>query len=167
MAASLTLTVSTPLTSSSLRNAKDIPFSSLNSIYVSSSSLFQRNFTSLSLSTSKCRSRHRRFVVSCHLVPSPPEQVSTKLYVSGLSFRTTEETLRNAFQDFGQLVEVNLVMDRIANRPRGFAFLRYATVEESKKAIEGMHGKFLDGRVIFVEVSKPKSELRQGFKQTR
>ncbi|KAF5199809.1 Organelle rrm domain-containing protein 6 protein, partial [Thalictrum thalictroides] len=84
-----------------------------------------------------------------------------------LSFRTTEETLRNAFQDFGQLVEVNLVMDKIANRPRGFAFLRYATVEESKKAIEGMHGKFLDGRVIFVEVSKPKSELSQGFKQTR
>lgn len=32
-------------------------------------------------------------------------------------------------------------MDRIANRPRGFAFLRYATEEESKKAIEGMHGK--------------------------
>lgn len=36
---------------------------------------------------------------------------------------------------------VNLVMDKIANRPRGFAFLRYATEEESKKAIEGMHGK--------------------------
>lgn len=36
---------------------------------------------------------------------------------------------------------VKLVMDRIANRPRGFAFLRYKTEEESKKAIEGMHGK--------------------------
>ncbi|KAF3438399.1 hypothetical protein FNV43_RR21161 [Rhamnella rubrinervis] len=65
----------------------------------------------------------------------------TRLYVSGLSFRTTEESLRNAFQNFGELVEVNLVMDRIANRPRGFAFLRYATEEESQKAIEGMHGK--------------------------
>ncbi|XP_065039303.1 organelle RRM domain-containing protein 6, chloroplastic isoform X3 [Musa acuminata AAA Group] len=62
-----------------------------------------------------------------------------------LSFRTTEESLRNAFQNFGQLVEVNLVMDRIANRPRGFAFLRYATEEESKKAIEGMHGKVNPG----------------------
>ncbi|XP_034217100.1 organelle RRM domain-containing protein 6, chloroplastic-like isoform X2 [Prunus dulcis] len=83
----------------------------------------------------------------------------------GLSFRTTEESLRNAFQNFGQLVEVNLVMDRIANRPRGFAFLRYATEEESQKAIKGMHGKFLDGRVIFVEVAKPRSELRQTPKQ--
>lgn len=39
------------------------------------------------------------------------------------------------------LTVVKLVMDRIANRPRGFAFLRYKTEEESKKAIEGMHGK--------------------------
>ncbi|XP_061348026.1 organelle RRM domain-containing protein 6, chloroplastic [Gastrolobium bilobum] len=90
---------------------------------------------------------------------------STRLYVSGLSFRTTEESLRNAFKNFGQLVEVNLVMDKIANRPRGFAFLRYATEEESQKAIEGMHGKFLDGRVIFVEVAKPRSELWQRPKQ--
>uniref|UniRef100_A0A803MNF5 RRM domain-containing protein n=1 Tax=Chenopodium quinoa TaxID=63459 RepID=A0A803MNF5_CHEQI len=59
----------------------------------------------------------------------------------GLSFRTTQESLRNAFQKFGQLVEVNLVMDKIANRPRGFAFLRYETEEESMNAIEGMHGK--------------------------
>ncbi|KAK9925675.1 hypothetical protein M0R45_022946 [Rubus argutus] len=97
--------------------------------------------------------------------PSPSFSPKTKLYVSGLSFRTTEESLRNAFQNFGQLAEVNLVMDRIANRPRGFAFLRYETEEESQKAIEGMHGKFLDGRVIFVEEAKPRSDLRQTLKQ--
>ncbi|KAG6488275.1 organelle RRM domain-containing protein 6, chloroplastic-like [Zingiber officinale] len=92
--------------------------------------------------------------------------ISTKLYVSGLSFRTTEESLRKAFQNFGQLVEVNLVMDRIANRPRGFAFLRYASEEESRNAIEGMHGTFLDGRVIFVEVAKPRSEVRPSPRQS-
>ncbi|PIN24831.1 putative RNA-binding protein (RRM superfamily) [Handroanthus impetiginosus] len=90
---------------------------------------------------------------------------STRLFVSGLSFRTSEDSLVNAFKKFGELVEVNLVMDKIANRPRGFAFLRYATEEESKKAIEGMHGKFLDGRVIFVEIAKSRAELRQGLKQ--
>ncbi|XP_073259688.1 uncharacterized protein [Populus alba] len=58
-------------------------------------------------------------------------------------------------------VSVNLVMDKVAKRPRGFAFLRYETEDEAQKAIEGMHGKFLDGRVIFVEVAKPRSELRQ------
>ncbi|XP_043715709.1 organelle RRM domain-containing protein 6, chloroplastic [Telopea speciosissima] len=117
------------------------------------------------LSATQLNHRHGCAVVGC--LPSSSEsstRSSTKLYVSGLSFRTTEESLRNAFQNFGNLVEVKLVMDRIANRPRGFAFLRYATKEESNKAIEGMHGKFLDGRVIFVEVAKPRSELRQ--KQT-
>lgn len=39
------------------------------------------------------------------------------------------------------LLIVNLVMDKIANRPRGFAFLCYSTEDESQKAIEGMHGK--------------------------
>ncbi|KAL3824950.1 hypothetical protein ACJIZ3_020979 [Penstemon smallii] len=94
--------------------------------------------------------------------PRIPSNPSTKLFVSGLSFRTTEESLRNAFKSFGELVQVNLVMDKIAKRPRGFAFITYATEGESKRAIEGMHGKFLDGRVIFVEIAKSRSELRQG-----
>ncbi|XP_059647186.1 organelle RRM domain-containing protein 6, chloroplastic [Cornus florida] len=129
-----------------------------------------RTSLSLGFNRSQSRLRYNGFaVVACVTSPSSSPKTtfnpSAKLYVSGLSFRTTEESLRNAFQNFGQLIEVNLVMDRIANRPRGFAFLRYASEEESKKAIEGMHGKFLDGRVIFVEVAKPRSELRQGYKQ--
>lgn len=133
-----------------------------------------RNFHSSSLRNGS------PFALAClpHPPPSPASQSptpsfntqpiyspSTKLYVSGLSFRTTEDSLRNAFNKFGELVEVNLVMDRIAKRPRGFAFLRYATEEDSQKAIDGMHGKFLDGRVIFVEVAKPRSELRQRLNQ--
>ncbi|KAJ0968855.1 hypothetical protein J5N97_021732 [Dioscorea zingiberensis] len=131
------------------------------------------SFLSVSPSRDSLLSLHSRRrsigVTAVACLPSTPKISTTprtKLFVSGLSFRTTEDSLRNAFQTFGQLVEVNLVMDRIANRPRGFAFLRYATEEESKKAIDGMHGKFLDGRVIFVEVAKPRSELHQGSKQT-
>ncbi|PWA67934.1 nucleotide-binding alpha-beta plait domain-containing protein [Artemisia annua] len=119
----------------------------------------------LTITLSKKHQQHKStfHIVSC-LSPSSQQQ-QNKLYVSGLSFRTTEESLRNAFQSFGELIEVNLVMDKIANRPRGFAFLRYATKEESDKAIEGMHGKFLDGRVIFVEFAKPRSQLNQSAKQ--
>ncbi|KAI7745088.1 hypothetical protein M8C21_029044 [Ambrosia artemisiifolia] len=89
-------------------------------------------------------SHNNRLQILCCASPSEPHKTvtsftsSTKLYVSGLSFRTSEESLRNAFQSFGQLIEVNLVMDKIANRPRGFAFLRYATKEESEKAIEAL-----------------------------
>ncbi|THU66610.1 hypothetical protein C4D60_Mb05t15970 [Musa balbisiana] len=176
--------LASPPPSSSLR-ARRHPVDITSS--TSSSSSFLSRFPSIRSSRSPwpsaatSRRRSGGFSVSCCLPPTP----STKLYVSGtfsfslrpcsfrdsfglncLSFRTTEESLRNAFQNFGQLVEVNLVMDRIANRPRGFAFLRYATEEESKMAIEGMHGKFLDGRVIFVEVAKPRSEVRQASRQT-
>jgi RNA recognition motif-containing protein len=42
---------------------------------------------------------------------------------------------------FSLSLTVNLVMDKVAKRPRGFAFLRYETEEEAQKAIEGMHGK--------------------------
>ncbi|KAA8542906.1 hypothetical protein F0562_024058 [Nyssa sinensis] len=136
-----------------------------------SSSLSGRQSPSLSLYFDQSQPRLRQggfAVLACLPFSSSPKSTfnsSTRLYVSGLSFRTSEESLRNAFQNFGQLVEVNLVMDKIANRPRGFAFLQYVTQEESKRAIEGMHGKFLDGRVIFVEVAKPRSQLRQGTKQ--
>ncbi|KAK1406533.1 hypothetical protein QVD17_41936 [Tagetes erecta] len=127
----------------------------------------QPQYVALSITSSKHTNRLQLFACSS----SHPQKTATnftsspKLFVSGLSFRTSEESLRNAFQSFGQLIEVNLVMDKIANRPRGFAFLRYATKDESEKAIEGMHGKFLDGRVIFVEYAKPRSQLHQGVKQ--
>ncbi|XP_071701286.1 organelle RRM domain-containing protein 6, chloroplastic-like [Rutidosis leptorrhynchoides] len=132
--------------------------------------LYRTLSSKLSIKSSK---RQNCFQVVACISPSQSQNTttnvnftsSTKLYVSGLSFRTSVESLRNAFLSFGQLIEVNLVMDKIANRPRGFAFLRYATKEESDKAIEGMHGKFLDGRVIFVEYAKPRSQLNQGIKQ--
>jgi RNA recognition motif-containing protein len=41
---------------------------------------------------------------------------------------------------------VNLVMERVAKRPRGFAFLSYASEEESKNAMEGMQGKVRRGK---------------------
>lgn len=126
-------------------------------------------FTSLHLVLRPQKSTPHPFhVVSCLPSPSFSKTTfnpSTKLFVSGLSFHTTEDSLRNAFKRFGQLLEVNLVMDNIANRPKGFAFVRYATEEESQKAIEGMNGTFLDGRVIFVEVAKSRTELRQSLKQ--
>ncbi|KAG2574276.1 hypothetical protein PVAP13_7KG315900 [Panicum virgatum] len=96
---------------------------------------------------------------ACLQPPTASHGAATRLYVRGLSFRTTEENLRGAFEKFGQLTEVHLVMDKVAKRPRGFAFVSYAVEEEAKSAIEGMHGKFLDGRVIFVEVAKRRPGL--------
>lgn len=85
--------------------------------------------------------------------------LSTRLFVSGLSFYTTEQSFSEAFSRYGQLVEAKIIWDTFAQRSKGFGFVQYAFQEEANAAIEGMDGKFLGGRVIFVEVAKPKSEL--------
>eukprot|EP01018_Ginkgo_biloba_P028843 Gb_39591 [translate_table: standard] len=105
------------------------------------------------------RAGARSVCVAC--LPSPPPEIpSKKLYVSGLSFYTTEESLKNAFSRFGELVEATIIMDRVSKRSKGYAFVRYASETEAEQAIKGMNGKFLDGRVIFVEYAKPPSQLR-------
>uniref|UniRef100_A0A1D1YVA8 Nucleolin n=1 Tax=Anthurium amnicola TaxID=1678845 RepID=A0A1D1YVA8_9ARAE len=90
--------------------------------------------------------------------PNPPPQAdpSTNLFVSGLSKRTTTDGLREAFSKFGQIVQARVVTDRISGYSKGFAFVRYTTLEEANAAIEGMHGKFLDGWVIFAEYARPR-----------
>lgn len=81
--------------------------------------------------------------------------MSSKLFVGNLSFTTGEAELRDAFAPFGTLTEVNLVSDRYTGRPRGFAFVTFATDAEAKSAIDKLNGVTLDGSVIAVNEAKP------------
>ncbi|KAH9324322.1 hypothetical protein KI387_004500, partial [Taxus chinensis] len=81
---------------------------------------------------------------------------SPKLFVSGLSKRTTDDGLRAAFEKFGRVLEARVVTDRMSGVSKGFAFVRYASQEEADKGKEGMDGKFLDGWVIFADYAKPR-----------
>ena len=76
--------------------------------------------------------------------------MNTRLYVGNLSFNTTADGVRNAFQEFGTVSDVHLVTDRETGRSRGFAFVTMGTTEEAAKAIQGMDGKTLDGRPLRV-----------------
>ena len=88
--------------------------------------------------------------------------MSTKLFVGNLSFNTTENDLQSAFAAHGQVMEANLMMDRMTGRSRGFAFVTMSTPEEAQKAIEAMHGAQLDGRALTVNVARPKEERPPG-----
>ncbi|XP_057416739.1 organelle RRM domain-containing protein 2, mitochondrial-like [Lotus japonicus] len=79
---------------------------------------------------------------------------STNLFVSGLNKRTTTEKLREEFAKFGEVVHARVVTDRVSGYSKGFGFVKYATIEEASKGIQGMDGKFLDGWVIFAEYAK-------------
>ncbi|HUS30325.1 MAG TPA: RNA-binding protein [Kofleriaceae bacterium] len=76
--------------------------------------------------------------------------MNTRLYVGNLSFNTTADSVRAAFQPFGNVSDVHLVTDRETGRSRGFAFVTMGTPEEAAKAIESMDGKQLDGRPLRV-----------------
>lgn len=88
--------------------------------------------------------------------------MSNKLFVGNLSFKITENDLQDAFAAHGTVTETNLMMDRMTNRPRGFAFVTMSSAEEAEKAIAALHGKELDGRALTVNVAKPREERPGG-----
>ena len=88
--------------------------------------------------------------------------MSTKLFVGNLSFNITENDLQDAFAAHGAVTETNLMLDRVTNRPRGFAFITMGTPEEAQKAISALNGKELDGRALTVSVAKPREERSGG-----
>jgi len=88
--------------------------------------------------------------------------MSTKLFVGNLSFNTTENDLQDAFSAHGVVAEVNLMMDRMSGRSRGFAFVTMSTSEEAQKAIQAMHGASLHDRTLTVNIARPKEERPGG-----
>ncbi|XP_076933333.1 organelle RRM domain-containing protein 1, chloroplastic-like [Bidens hawaiensis] len=86
-----------------------------------------------------------------------PTNIKTKkLFVTGLSFYTSEKTLRESFEGFGELVEVKIIMDKISKRSKGFAFIEYTTEEAAAAALKEMNGKIINGWMIVVDVAKTK-----------
>ncbi|KAK3038555.1 hypothetical protein RJ639_029355 [Escallonia herrerae] len=79
-----------------------------------------------------------------------------KLFVSGLSRLTTDDKLKEAFSQFGNLQEAKVIVDRESGRSKGFGFVSYQTIEEAEAAREGMNAKYLDGWVIFVDPARPR-----------
>lgn len=81
--------------------------------------------------------------------------MAKKLYVGGLSYNTTEETLKNLFSQAGTLESAAVIIDKMTGRSKGFGFVEMATDEEAQKAIEMFNGKDLDGRNITVNEARP------------
>ncbi|KPK21584.1 MAG: RNA-binding protein [Dehalococcoidia bacterium SM23_28_1] len=84
--------------------------------------------------------------------------MAKKLYVGGLSFDTTDETLRAFFEQVGKVDSASVVTDRFSGRSRGFGFVEMATAAEARKAIGELTGKSLDGRTITVDEARAPQE---------
>jgi len=84
------------------------------------------------------------------------------IYVGNLSHDATEDSLREAFEAFGQVESVNIIKDRFSGESRGFGFVEMPSKEEAGKAIEEMNGKDLMGRAVSVNEARPKNDSRGG-----
>lgn len=78
-----------------------------------------------------------------------------KLYVGSLSYNTNEEGLRAAFERAGVVASVQIIMDKMTNRSKGFGFVEMGTDEEAQAAIQMWDGQDLDGRTLVVNEARP------------
>jgi len=81
--------------------------------------------------------------------------MAKKLYVGGLSYNTTEDTLKETFAQAGTVESATVIVDKMSGRSKGFGFVEFSSDEEAQKAIEMFNGKELDGRTITVNEARP------------
>ncbi len=81
-----------------------------------------------------------------------------KLYVGGIPYRTTEDELRTAFQEAGEVVSASIISDRMTGRSRGFGFVEMSSEAEGQAAIDRWDGKEFDGRMLSVSMARPQGD---------
>jgi len=88
--------------------------------------------------------------------------MSTKLFVGNLSYSITENELQDLFSQHGPVAEVNLMLDRVTGRSRGFAFITMQTPEGAQAATKALNGHQLQGRPLTVNEARPREERPPG-----
>ncbi len=80
--------------------------------------------------------------------------VASKVFVGNLDFNTTRAEVQALFAEVGEIRDVFLPTDRESGRPRGFAFVEFASEEDAAKAIERFNGYQLGGRALRVNAAE-------------
>jgi cold-inducible RNA-binding protein len=81
-----------------------------------------------------------------------------RLFVGNLSYQTMENDLQEYFSQAGVVTSVNLMLDKVTGKSRGFAFIEFATAEEANKAVEQFHNKEFQGRALTVNIARPRED---------
>ena len=83
------------------------------------------------------------------------------IYAGNLSYDTTDADLRDAFSQYGEVTDARVIMDKYANRSKGFGFVEMANDAEARTAIKELDGRDIQGRTIKVNEARPR-ESRGG-----
>jgi RNA recognition motif-containing protein len=80
------------------------------------------------------------------------------LFIGSLAYATTDDGLKEFFEQLGEVTRARVVTDRETGRSRGFGFVEYADEANNQKAVDQLNGKELDGRAINVTLARPKED---------
>ena len=89
--------------------------------------------------------------------------MGNKLYVGNLAYSVRDDSLQQAFSQFGSVTSAKVMMDRDTGRSKGFGFVEMGSDPEAQAAINGMNGQNLEGRAIVVNEARPREERPGGF----
>ena len=84
-------------------------------------------------------------------------EINVNIYVGNLAYSVTEEQLRDAFGQFGEVDKVSIIMDRMTGRSKGFGFVEMESAEGGKSAIDTLNGKDFGGRELRVDTATERS----------
>ncbi|RJP70463.1 MAG: RNA-binding protein [Candidatus Abyssobacteria bacterium SURF_17] len=88
------------------------------------------------------------------------------IYVRNMSYETTEDQLRLAFEGFGEVSTAKITTDRDIGQPKGFAFVEMSVKDEAAAAISGLNGQDMNGRALNVNEAKPRPEGGNGQRRS-
>jgi RNA recognition motif-containing protein len=87
--------------------------------------------------------------------------VGNKLYVGNLAYSVRDDSLHQAFSQYGTVTSAKVMMDRDTGRSKGFGFVEMGSDAEAQAAINGMNGQALEGRAVVVNEARPRED--RGF----
>jgi RNA recognition motif-containing protein len=83
------------------------------------------------------------------------------IYVGNLPYNVTEEELKEAFSEFGEVSSVNVITDKYSGQSKGFGFVEMEKNSEAEEAIKALNESSLKGRNIKVNQAKPRDKRPQ------
>ena len=89
--------------------------------------------------------------------------MGNKLYVGNLAYSVRDDSLLQAFSQYGTVTSAKVMMDRETGRSKGFGFVEMGSDPEAQAAINGMNGQPIDGRAVVVNEARPREERPGGF----
>ena len=87
------------------------------------------------------------------------------IYVGNLSYDATEETIRQAFEAFGQVISIRIIKDKYTGQSKGFGFVEMLEQSQAQAAMKSLNGKEFLGKQINVNEARPRNDEGRSGRQ--